>query len=104
MDDDTKPHVPILECMMLVMGKEKTKSRAIHVGVLMIPKDWEILNTPIKLCLTSISRCPFCALLWFCLELHNFACFHSVFLHVLIFKKKTLNMFFIVPTCSIDLK
>jgi hypothetical protein len=39
MDDDTKPHVPILECMMLVMGKKKTKSRAIHGGVLMIPKD-----------------------------------------------------------------
>jgi hypothetical protein len=47
MDDDTKPHVPILECMMLVMGIKKTTSRAIHGGMLMNPKDWETLNTPI---------------------------------------------------------
>jgi hypothetical protein len=59
MDDDTKPHVPILECMMLVMGKKKTTSRAIHGGMFMIPKDWETLNTPIKLYLTFISRCLF---------------------------------------------
>jgi hypothetical protein len=39
MDDDTKPHVPILECMMFFMGKKKTTTNAIHDGMLMIPKD-----------------------------------------------------------------
>jgi hypothetical protein len=47
MDDDTKPHVVILECMMLVMGRKKPTAKTIHGGMLMIPKDWETSNTPI---------------------------------------------------------
>jgi len=47
MDDHTKPHVPIFECMMLAMGKKQTTAKAIHGGMLMISKNWETLNTPI---------------------------------------------------------